>query len=264
MTRTVTDAAKLLDVMVGYDSEDPVTAFGVGHTPQTYTAFLQRNGLQGVRLGVLRDTNAPNVDSSAADYKNVAAVFERSLNELRAAGATLVDPVVIPNLKSLMANDRSGGVVDTPHNAAVYFARNPNSPFKTLKDLVSAPGYNGSADPTNAGNPGSDFSTREELLMNVLKVMADNKLDAIVHKSFEHDPPLIRQPSRGIPRLNTYLMFVPAIAVPAGFTSDGLPTGITFMGRPYSEATMIKLAYAYEQATNHRKPPTTAPPLTNR
>jgi len=97
--------------------------------------------------------------------------------------------------------------------------------------------------------------------MNMLKVMADNKLDAIVYKSFEQGPPLLRQPDKGIPRINTFLMFVPAIAVPAGFTPDGLPAGITFLGRPYSESTMIKLAYAYEQATHHRKPPSTTPSL---
>jgi len=261
MARSVADVAKLLDVMVGYDSEDPVTAFGVNQSPATYTAFLDRNALKGSRLGVLRDTNPSNFDRDSADYKNVAAVFEQALNELKAAGAVLVDPVAIPNLKTLMANDRSGGVVDSPHNPTVYFARNPNSPFKSLEDLVKAPGYNGSADPTNAGRPGSDFSGREELLMNMLKVMADNKLDAIVHKSFEQGPPLLRQPSKGIPRLNTFLMFVPSIAVPAGFTVDGLPAGITFLGGPYSEPTMIRLAYAYEQATHHRKPPSTTPAL---
>jgi Asp-tRNA(Asn)/Glu-tRNA(Gln) amidotransferase A subunit family amidase len=59
----------------------------------------------------------------------------------------------------------------------------------------------------------------------------------------------------GAPHLNTYLIFVPAIAVPAGFTRDGLPAGITFMGRPYADGTVLRLAYAYEQATQHRRPP---------
>jgi Asp-tRNA(Asn)/Glu-tRNA(Gln) amidotransferase A subunit family amidase len=261
MARTVTDVAKLLDVMAGYDTEDPVTALGVGQVPKTYTDFLDRNALKTARLGVLRDTNPSSFDPDSADFKSVAAVFEKALGELKSAGAVLVDPIVIPNLKKLMANDRSGGVVDSPPNATVYFSRNPNSRFKNLEDLVTAPGYKGSADPTNAGAPGSDFSAREELLMNMLKVMADNRLDAIVYKSFEQGPPLLRQPDKGIPRINTFLMFVPAIAVPAGFTPDGLPAGITFLGRPYSESTMIKLAYAYEQATHHRKPPSTTPSL---
>ena len=105
-------------------------------------------------------------------------------------------------------------------------------------------------------------------MINFLKVMADHKLDAIVYKSIEHQPTLIKDGmnppyvnTKGAPHLNTFLVFVPVIAVPAGFTSDNLPSGITFMGRPYDEGTLIKLAYAYEQATHHRRPPSTTPAL---
>ena len=104
-------------------------------------------------------------------------------------------------------------------------------------------------------------------MLNVLKVMADNKLDAIVYKSIEHQAsPLMDglngiATNRGVPSLNTYLIFVPAITVPAGFTTDNLPVGITFQGRPYSDGLMIKLAYGYEQSTRHRKPPSSAPAL---
>ena len=109
---------------------------------------------------------------------------------------------------------------------------------------------------------------RDELMINVLNVMADNKLDAIVYKSIEHQPTLIKDATsppyvntKGAPYLNTFLVFVPAIAVPAGFTRDNLPAGITFMGRPYDEGMLIKLAYGYEQATHHRRPPNTTPPI---
>src|SRR5262249_34724100 len=96
----------------------------------------------------------------------------------------------------------------------------------------------------------------------LLKVMADNRLDAIVYKSVEHQPTLIADglkppyPSnKGVPSLNAFLIYVPAITVPTAFTTDNLPTGITFQGRPYDEGVMIKLAYAYEQATHHRRAP---------
>jgi len=109
---------------------------------------------------------------------------------------------------------------------------------------------------------------REELMTRFLKVMADNGLDAIVYKSIEHQPTLLKDGAnppwvntKGAPHLNTFLIFVPVIAVPAGFTTDNLPAGITFMGRPYDEGTMIKLAYAYEQATHHRRVPESTPPL---
>ena len=73
------------------------------------------------------------------------------------------------------------------------------------------------------------------------------------------NPPYITQ--KGVPTLNTFLVYVPAITVPSGFTSDNLPVGITFMGRPYNDAEMVKLAYSYEQSTHHRKPPKTTPRL---
>ena len=72
-------------------------------------------------------------------------------------------------------------------------------------------------------------------------------------------PPFVNM--RGVPHINTFLVFVSSVAVPAGFTRDDLPAGITFLGRPYDDGRMIRFAYAYEQATRHRRPPATAPAL---
>jgi Asp-tRNA(Asn)/Glu-tRNA(Gln) amidotransferase A subunit family amidase len=99
-------------------------------------------------------------------------------------------------------------------------------------------------------------------MTNFLKVMADHKLDAIVHKAVEHQPTLIKDgiaepfvDQKGAPHLNTFLVYTPTIVVPAGFTRDNLPAGVCFIGRPYDDGNLIKFAYAYEQATHHRKPP---------
>ncbi len=93
-----------------------------------------------------------------------------------------------------------------------------------------------------------------------------HRLDAIVHKAVEHQPTLIKDgvnppyvDQKGAPHINTFLIFVPSIVVPAGFTTDNLPAGITFLGRPYDDARMIRLAYAYEQATKHRRAPAATP-----
>ena len=103
-------------------------------------------------------------------------------------------------------------------------------------------------------------------MTSLLAVMADHRLDAIVHKAVEHqatpiedgvNPPFVDQ--KGAPWLNTFVVFVPSIVVPAGFTADGLPAGITFLGRGYDDARMIRYAHAYEQATRHRRPPASAP-----
>src|SRR5687767_4922582 len=111
-------------------------------------------------------------------------------------------------------------------------------------------------------------AAREELTISIHKLMADYRLDAIVYNSVEHQPTFVKDganppyvSSKGVPNMNTFLVYVPVIAVPAGFTKDNLPHGITFQGRPYDEGTLIKLAYAYEQATRHRKPPASVPPL---
>jgi Asp-tRNA(Asn)/Glu-tRNA(Gln) amidotransferase A subunit family amidase len=96
--------------------------------------------------------------------------------------------------------------------------------------------------------------------------MADHRLDAIVHKAVEHQPTLINEfgtaayvDMKGAPFLNTFLVYVPSIVVPAGFTRDNLPAGITFLGRSYDDARMIRFAYAYEQATHHRIAPPVLP-----
>ena len=102
---------------------------------------------------------------------------------------------------------------------------------------------------------GEYLAAREELMFSVMKMMADFEIDAIVHKTVEHQPTLISEgvgppyyDMRGTTHINTFLVYVPSISVPAGFTSDGLPVGITLLGRPYSDGAMIRLAYAYEQA----------------
>ena len=103
-------------------------------------------------------------------------------------------------------------------------------------------------------------------MINLLKVMADHRLDAIVHKAVEHQPTLIKDgvnppfvDQKGAPHINTFLMFVPSIVVPAGFTRANLPAGITFLGRPFDDAKMIQLAYSYEQVSLHRRAPATTP-----
>jgi Asp-tRNA(Asn)/Glu-tRNA(Gln) amidotransferase A subunit family amidase len=112
------------------------------------------------------------------------------------------------------------------------------------------------------------LKAREELMTHFLQLMADQRLDAIVHKAVEHQPTLIKDgvnppyvDQKGAPHINTFLVYVPSVVVPAGFTRDQLPAGITFLGRPYDDGNMIKLAYAYEQATKHRQPPASVTPL---
>ncbi len=271
MCRTVTDLARLLDVMAGYDPEDPVTAYAVGKFSEPFTRSLDAFGLQGARIGVIREVMANNSEPDSEDFAQVTAVFDRAVAQLRSAGATIVDPIVIPDMAALLAK-RAGEGGSATFDAWMFRSANP--PFKSQDELFATPTYKQVMERRRSAAilpPAPDahyqyLLAREELMTNLLKVMADNQLDAIVHKTVEHTPTLIRDGvnppyvnMKGAPHLNTFLMDVPSITVPAGFTESGLPAGITFLGRAFSDAEMIKYAFAYEQATMHRVPPPSAP-----
>jgi Asp-tRNA(Asn)/Glu-tRNA(Gln) amidotransferase A subunit family amidase len=217
------------------------------------------------------------------------AVFSKAVSDLKSAGATVVDPIVIPDLVELQ---RTTSRRPEEEALEVWLARNPNSPFRTLADVAKSPEVdkiyprnkaerwkNPPWPPFDKTGYGQYVLARQQLLLNILKVMADHDLDAIVYRTMERSPSLLPGAAAagrgaggrgagggdagggGTPTLNTFLVYVPALTVPSGFTPDGLPTGLTFLGRPYDDASMIRLAYSYEQATHHRRPPSTTPPL---
>ena len=291
MARTVTDLAKLLDGMVGYDPEDPITALGVIHTPKTYTAFLDKNALKGARIGVLREPVGTGSKPESEDFKLVDAVFQKSLDELKTAGATVVD-IAVPDLKSLMAKRTSDPALND-EALRVYLGRTPNSPLKTRDDISNHPEYPKGFKQIMAKNGGSSWGdgasggrgagkraapdpakilegvrAREQLMLNFAKIMADQKLDAIALKTVEHQPSIIAEATTppyksngGTVSINTFMIYTPIITVPIGYSSGTIPAGLSFMGMPYSEPTLLKLAYAYEQATKHRQPPASTPAL---
>ena len=273
MTRSVRDLATLLDVIVGYDPEDPLTSFGVGQMPDTFTRFLDRDGLQGARIGIMTQSMGWQSEPESADFRLVSEIFERAITELGEAGATVIRLPEIPRLTQLLAKRASAGRAGEIWH--MYFGRSESPPYESRDAMMQSPEFTKvfrpRQSPTGLSDPvayGEYLLAREELMFNVTKVMADRHLDAIVHKTVEHQPTLISEGvgppyynMRGATQINTFLVYVPAISVPAGFTSDGLPVGITFFGRPYSDATMVKLAYAYEQVTGHRHPPSTTPSL---
>jgi amidase len=269
MARTVKDLAMLLDVMVGYDPEDPITARGVGHVPDTFTKFLNKDGLKGARLGILRESIGLNAEPDSEDFKKVTEVFNKAIGELKAGGAEIVDPIVIPKIKELLAK-RSGGPGETDQSFKNYYGRSAHPPFKSREEVIASPDFAKVVKRSQERfkrNPDAtkhyeSLRAQDELMSTFLKVMADHKLDAIVHKAVEHQPTFIRDgvtppfvDQKGAPHLNTFLVYVPTIVVPAAFTRDHLPAGVCFIGRPYDDGNLIKFAYAYEQATHHRRPP---------
>ena len=266
MTRTVADAAVLLDVLAGYDPEDPLTAAAVTRR-ESFVDRLDARALANARIGVLREPMGFGSDPSSDDFAQVSAVFDRAVTELEQAGAVVVDPITIPDLNELLGKRASGPYTRPAWDA--YFGRSAHPPYQSREDMLASPDFElvrnkrmASIGPWDVTSHHEDLMAREQLMFNVLKAMADHELDAIVHKSVEHQPTLIQDASapgftgmRGATHLNTFVTYVPAMSVPIGFTVDSLPVGMTFLGRPYSDGKVISLAYSYEQATHHRRPP---------
>ncbi|HLH25507.1 MAG TPA: amidase family protein [Chloroflexota bacterium] len=277
IARTVRDTALLLDALAGYDPRDPVTAACVGHVPPTYTSFLDAEGLRGARLGVIREPVSDDTDPATEDFAQVRAVLDRALGELAAGGAEIVDPLTIPDLRDLVR--RSAGSFEGEAAIDGYLATHPNAPVKSVREILLSPEVVPSRRARmleDVGHTTSDPGylqqqlARTALRQAVLVAMADHGLDALVYASLDHVPERIapdvltttrRVTSRGANRALASYMGYPALTVPAGFVPAGLPVGLELLGRPFTEGTLLKLAYGYEQRTRHRQPPASAPPL---
>jgi Asp-tRNA(Asn)/Glu-tRNA(Gln) amidotransferase A subunit family amidase len=269
MCRTVEDAARLLDVIVGYDPHDPMTALGHRRYDGAVHETLRPDALKGVRLGVLRTPIGYDSEPDAADFKRVEAVFERGLHALVEAGAALIDPIEIEGLNDLMAL-RAGHPTHSAEAVEVYTEGLAELPFRTKQEIMASPDFEKVTPQTKvrwasrstAEAYGRYLEARDTLMTRLLKVMADLELDAIVHKAIEHEPTLIADgvnpphvDLKGAPHLNTFLGSVPSIAVPAGMTTANLPAGMAFLGRPYDDANVIRYAYAFERHCGGRVPP---------
>jgi amidase len=271
ITRTVRDTAIVLDVIAGYDPDDPITAWSYGQQPDTYTRFLLANGLAGMRFGVIRTPMSKDTDTSAADYKEIQATITQAVADLSARGAQVIDPVVIPGLAEMVAEAGSGGdSYETEAAIDAFLAQYPNAPVRTLREIVSSPlviAKRREELGKTLGRTTQDVGyvkqsrVREELRTAIMKVMADHRFDAVIYATYDHAPAAVPKSTPGTNRVLASVTAFPAISVPAGFFADGLPIGIEFLGRPYSEGTLLRAAYDYEQATKHRHPPATTPTL---
>jgi Asp-tRNA(Asn)/Glu-tRNA(Gln) amidotransferase A subunit family amidase len=268
ITRTVADAAILLDAIAGYDPADPVTADNVGKIPPTYTAFLDRNGLKGMRFGVLRAPLYSKPDTSTPDYKEVQDSVTQAVAVLRARGAAVIDPIDIPGLVDMI--NASNSEYETEDATNDYLAQLTNPPVHTYKEIADSPlvlasRHKGIAAGVGLSSNDPKFAValkaRIALRTALLKVMADHQLDGLIYPPFDHTPPKLPRTTAGSNRIMAAFLGWPAIELPAGFDSEGLPLGVEILGRPYSEGLLVKAGFDYEQSTMHRRPPAAAPPL---
>jgi Asp-tRNA(Asn)/Glu-tRNA(Gln) amidotransferase A subunit family amidase len=274
MTRTVSDTAAILQVMAGDDAADPVTAASHGHVDATYAAALDRRGLASARIGVLHQAyDTPTMDP------DVARLFMHALDDLRHAGAQVIDPVAIDHLDEM----RRGGGGFGGCNAFKYeinrylAALGDRAPKHSLAEIVQSRQFHPSiemrlttsqaADDIPGVTPGCvrRLEFRAALRAAVTTLLETQHLEAVVYPTWSNPPRLIGD--LNTPHGDNNQLFAPstgfpAISVPMGYTrGDRLPAGLQFLGRAWSEPTLLRLAFAYEQATHHRRAPAATPSL---
>jgi Asp-tRNA(Asn)/Glu-tRNA(Gln) amidotransferase A subunit family amidase len=267
MARTMEDAVAVFQVIVGEDPDDPMTSRSRGHKIPNYRASLVRTGLKGARIGILRQ--AYERQNQPVD-PDVVAVFEKALADLGAAGATVVDGITIERVQRQQG---AGACRGFKYDINEYLAtRGAKAPVKSLDEIFASGKFHESiagrlksqASGAAGGGPESDAckadaAYREAFGAAITKVMDDQKLDALVYPTWSHPPrPIgdLKTPHGDNSQVYSPTSGFPAISVPMGYTRGGeLPAGITFLGRAWDEATLIRLGYAYEQATKHRRAP---------
>jgi amidase len=275
MTRTVTDAAIVFDAIVGYDPSDPYTAaYAIARAPASYRDQLDAGALAGATIGLVTNALGSEEDPDSAA---VNAVVRVAVDAIRDAGADVAD-VTIPHLMEHI-EATSQYVARTKHDINAFLSERPQAGGRTLQEIVAAGKSHPDLDLIDAVMEGPDepeedpdyfrrFAAREAFTREVVNVMAANGLDALVYPTVQVPAPsmagrkdwtVLTFPTNTLIASQTW---TPAMSVPAGFTADGLPVGLEFVAKPYDEPTVFRLGYAFEQATDHRRAPESAPELT--
>jgi Asp-tRNA(Asn)/Glu-tRNA(Gln) amidotransferase A subunit family amidase len=271
MARTVADAVAVFQVIVGEDPDDTVTARARGRTIPDYSRALRADGLRGARIGVL--TQAYPGETTDPE---ILALFAAAVDDLRGAGATVIDSAIIPAFDSLRRTAR--GCNSFRHDIEEWLARHGDrAPVHTVEEILRSRRYHPlyqarleaaqaeSIPPSRRESCAQREAFRAELRARVLALMERHRLDALIYPTWSNVPRLIGDhytPHGDNNQLFSPSTGVPAITVPMGYTRGGtLPAGLQFFGKAWDEATLIRLAYAYEQATRHRRPPPTTPPV---
>lgn len=269
MARTVTDAAVLLGAMAGIDLADPATRASAGHRELDYTRFLDPAGLKGARIGVPRK-------GLFGQSVHADKLAEAALDVLRRLGAVIVDPADVAVDAEIKQDEMEVLLYEFKADVNAYLAGLGSGPgVRSLAEAITfneqhrdrEMPYFGQEIFLEAQRKGPltsrqylDALARCQLRsrrLGIDQVMDTHKLDALVAPTGA--PPSLTDLVNGdygppgsstLPAVAGY----PHVTVPMGYVF-GLPVGLSFIGRAWSEPTLIRLAYAFEQATRHRKPP---------
>lgn len=270
MCRTVEDAARLLDATAGYDPNDPITVHSKGKIPQSYRLSLRKDGLKGARIGVLRQVSDKDI------HPEIKRLFDQSIIDLRRLGAEVVD-VTIPDFDSLRANQWCAEFkADIETYLKTYVKRDT---LRTIDDIIRVGGFSDIVrdrlvyQQKNSGRPRQSEIACGDAFTDPLRIafrrgieaeMDRQHVDALIYPSWNQPPARIGD-AKGYKGDNSQLIAPhtgqPAFTIPMGYTTGNLPAGLQFLGRIFAEPTLIRLVYAYEQGTHHRRAPKGFPAL---
>lgn len=269
MARTVTDMTYLLDALVGYDSEDSWSGATAQIDVDSYTNYLNEDGLDGARIGVLRERFGADGKPDAAP---VNAVIEDALETMQEGGAELIDPVSIPTVEKWIDETEVYGYYGTIH-LNEFIRERDGIPYDSLSEIVDDDAYHEDlglleaiaqmeADPEEELDFWRSSLGQETFRQDIMDTFAANDLDAIIFPDVQVVPPTIsdlgeKYTTANFPT-NTPIgaqSQCPAISVPGGLTDTGLPVGVELLGKPYQEHRLVEMAYAYEQMAEPRSPP---------
>ena len=264
IARGIADLAIMLDATVGPDPADASTAGSAGHIPASYRAGLRADALTGARIGVVR-----TLFGTAPEDQEVSTIVQKSLDGLKKNGAEIID-VVIPGLDDLL-RDSSMINADFKFDLADYLAKSDHPPVKSLGEILDRGLYHTALESTfrtrNAPEQReTDGSRRARIKRVALRqaveaVLEEHKLTGLLYPTLRRKPARIGDGQAGSTCQLSAHSGLPALAVPAGFTDEGLPIGMEVLGAAFSEPQLLSLGYAIEQAQHLRRPPFSTPAL---
>ena len=264
LARTVTDLLIMLDATVGADERDAVTRASRGYIPPTYQGTVGDAGLGDVTIGVLTP-----LFGTAPEDAEVAGIVRSTFDDLKSLGAGVVE-VPFPELDDLL-RDTSVINAEFKFDLLDFLAPFPSAPMRSLGDIIQSGRFHPAVEAVlRRANEVTDrdsesyrttLARREAARKAVLEVMNERGITAFVYPTLRRKPAAIGEPQGGSNCQLSAATGLPAISMPAGFTQDNLPVGMDLLGGPWSEPTLLKVAYAYERLVAPRRAPKTTPPL---
>ena len=264
LARTMTDLAYALDATIGPDPADPATRVLAGRTLPRFVDALDESALRGARIGLL----IPLLGNEPEDAQ-VAEIIRGAVEEMRRAGAEVVE-IDIEDFSGMLSGTST---IDAEFkwNLNDYLARTPTAPVSTLTEILETGRFHAEVESRLRNSDrhaafdsvafAETMAKREQARRRMVDLFEQNGLDAIAYPSIRRVAAPIGDPAPGSNCQLSATTGMPALTVQAGFSEEGVPVGVELLGLPFQDDRLVALGYAYEQATRHRRPPASTPPL---